>query len=60
MEIQWDKSLYTTINSATQKKVNEVNVLAKLHFPKEYEGEWGTKTTLRAKINYFIELNGGP
>ena len=54
--IQWDKSLYSKINAVTQEKVNQVNALAQAEFPQEYENEWGTKTTLRQKNNYLMEL----
>jgi len=54
--LQWDKSLYTKINAATQTEVNRVNALAQVEFPQEYENEWGNRTTLRAKTDYLIEL----
>lgn len=57
MKIQWDKSLYTKINSRTQKKLDDLNLLVQRHFPEEYENEWGNQTTLSEKANYLSKLN---
>ena len=54
--IQWNKSLYTRVNKITQIMVNHVNNLARIHFPQEYESEWGCKITLKQKALYLNEV----
>jgi len=54
--IQWDKSLFSQINAATQLEVDRINSLARTEFPREYENEWGCMTTLREKTDYLIKL----
>jgi hypothetical protein len=56
MVIQWNKSLYGTINAATQALVDELNDTCMSQFPKEYEDEWGNKTTAREKYDYLVVL----
>lgn len=59
MNIQWDKSLYSKINTATRAKLDKINEICRVYYPREYEGEWGGKTTLRLKINYLVQLIRG-